>query len=67
MPAYKDNWEETRKRYEAYWEKDYVDRCMLAMTIPDLQREAKLTLVSSVSIVEGGYHDVTLRSASPVK
>ena len=33
-------------------------------TIPDLQREAKLTLVSSVSIVEGGYHDVTLRSGS---
>ena len=37
------------------------------ITIPDLQREAKLTLVSAVSIVEGGYHDVTLRSASPVK
>ena len=37
------------------------------ITIPDLQRDAKLTLVSSVSIVEGGYHDVTLRSASPVK
>ena len=36
-------------------------------TIPDLQREAKLTLVSSVSIVEGGYHDVTLRSATPTK
>ncbi len=35
--------------------------------IPDLQREAKLTLVSSVSIVEGGYHDVTLRNASNVK
>ena len=34
------------------------------ITIPDLQREAKLTLVSSVSIVEGGAHDVTLRSAS---
>jgi len=31
-------------------------------TIPDLQRDAKLTLVSSVSIVEGGAHDVTLRS-----
>ncbi len=31
-------------------------------TIPDLQRDAKLTLVSSVSIVEGGYHDVTLRN-----
>ncbi len=36
-------------------------------TIPDLQRDAKLTLVSSVSIVEGGAHDVTLRSASPAK
>jgi len=32
------------------------------ITIPDLQREAKLTLVSSVSIVEGGAHDVTLRN-----
>ena len=37
------------------------------ITIPDLQREAKLQLVSSVSIVEGGAHDVTLRSTSPVK
>ena len=32
------------------------------LTIPDLQREAKLTVVSSTSIVEGGYHDVTLRT-----
>ena len=37
------------------------------LTIPDLQREAKLTLVSSVSIVEGGAHDVTLRSTSTAK
>ncbi len=37
------------------------------ITLEDLQREAKLTLVSSVSIVEGGYHDVTLRSTNPVK
>ena len=37
------------------------------LTIPDLQKNAKLTLVSSVSIVEGGYHDVTLRSASTAK
>ena len=35
--------------------------------IPDFQENAKLTLVSSVSIVEGGYHDVTLRSSNPVK
>ncbi len=37
------------------------------LNIPDLQKEAKLTLVSSVSIVEGGAHDVTLRSTSSVK
>ena len=42
--------------------------CNVGVTnIPDLQREAKLTLVSSVSIVEGGAHDVTLRSTSTVK
>ena len=34
------------------------------LSIPDLQREAKLTVVSSTSIVEGGYHDVTLRTTS---
>ena len=36
-------------------------------TIPDLQRDAKLTLVSSVSIVEGGAHDVTLRASNQAK
>ena len=42
--------------------------CNVGVTnIPDLQRDAKLTLVSSVSIVEGGAHDVTLRSTSNVK
>ena len=30
--------------------------------ISDLQKNAKITLVSATSIVEGGYHDVTLRS-----
>ena len=37
------------------------------ITIPDLQREAKLTLVSATSIIEGGAHDVTLRSTNGVK
>ncbi len=32
-----------------------------AITIPELQEKAKMTLVSATSIVEGGYHDVTLR------
>ena len=36
-------------------------------TIPDLQRDAKITPVSSVSIVEGGAHDVTLRSTAQGK
>lgn len=33
-------------------------------TIPDLQRDAKLTVVSATSIVEGGAHDVILREGS---
>ena len=33
-------------------------------TIPDLQRDAKLTLVSATSIVEGGSHDVMLKTSS---
>ncbi len=37
------------------------------INIPDFQKGAKLTLVSSVSIVEGGYHDVTLRSGPSSK
>lgn len=35
-----------------------------ALSIAELQEKAKLTLVSSTSIVEGGYHDVTLRTTS---
>ena len=31
------------------------------LNIPDLQKNAKITLVSSTSIVEGGAHDVVLR------
>ncbi|MBE6599677.1 MAG: IMP dehydrogenase [Ruminococcaceae bacterium] len=34
------------------------------LNIPDLQKNAKLTLVSATSIVEGGYHDVMLRNTS---
>ena len=38
-----------------------------ALTIPELQQKAKLTLVSSVSIVEGGAHDVVLKESSSNK
>ena len=42
--------------------------CNVGVTnLPDLQKDAKITLVSSVSIVEGGYHDVTLRSTNTGK
>ena len=34
------------------------------VNIPDLQKNAKITLVSSTSIVEGGYHDVMLKTAN---
>ena len=34
-----------------------------ALTIPELQQKARLTLVSGVSIVEGGAHDVVLRAS----
>ncbi len=32
--------------------------------IPDLQKNARITLVSATSIVEGGHHDVILKSAN---
>lgn len=34
------------------------------LTIPDLQEKAKITLVSSTSIIEGGYHDVMLKNST---
>lgn len=34
------------------------------LTIPELQKNAKITLVSATSIVEGGYHDVMLKTAN---
>ena len=35
-----------------------------ALTIPELQDKAKITLVSATSIVEGGAHDVVLKDSS---
>jgi len=36
------------------------------INIPDLQKNAKLTLVSATSIIEGGAHDVTLKTAHTI-
>ena len=38
-----------------------------ALTIPELQKNAKLTLVSATSIVEGGAHDVIQKDTSSNK
>ena len=35
-----------------------------ALTIPELQKKAKITLVSATSLVEGGAHDVLLKDSS---
>ncbi|CAB1243534.1 MAG: IMP dehydrogenase [Oscillospiraceae bacterium] len=37
-----------------------------ALTIPELQEKAKLTLVSATSIVEGGAHDVILKDQTNI-
>lgn len=36
-----------------------------ALTIPELQRKAKIQLVSATSIIEGGAHDVLLKDQTP--
>ena len=38
-----------------------------AITIPELQEKAKLTLVSATSIIEGGAHDVVLKDSNAAK
>ena len=38
-----------------------------ALSLPELREKAKITLVSAVSIVEGGAHDVQLKDTSNVK
>ncbi len=38
-----------------------------ALNIPEMQEKAMITLVSSVSIVEGGAHDVVLKDSAAVK
>ena len=38
-----------------------------AITIPELQQNARITLVSATSIVEGGAHDVLLKNSSQIK
>ena len=34
------------------------------LSLPDLEKNAKITLVSSTSIIEGGAHDVILKESN---
>ena len=52
------------KRQTLYKVKSTMCNCG-ALSIPELQQKAKLTVVSSTSIVEGGSHDVVLKNATP--
>ena len=38
-----------------------------ALSIPELQEKAKITLVSPVTIQEGSAHDVTVRNTTSVQ
>lgn len=33
IPKYKENWEESKKRFEAFWNKEYIDRCCLSIRL----------------------------------
>jgi IMP dehydrogenase len=37
-----------------------------ALTIPELQQKARITLVSSTSIIEGGAHDVLVKDSNTI-
>ena len=48
---------------------EYLDLELLTelAELAELQEKAKITLVSATSIVEGGYHDVTLKNSEQPK
>lgn len=41
---YKENWEETRKHFEAFWNRSFLERCNLAIAIPKRQETGFGTL-----------------------
>lgn len=36
---YKENWEEAKKRFDAFWNKEYIDRCCLSIRLPKDNQE----------------------------
>ncbi|MFQ7774474.1 MAG: IMP dehydrogenase, partial [Anaerotignum faecicola] len=37
------------------------------LSIPELQEKAKITVISTTSLVEGGAHDVLLKDSAQIK
>jgi len=44
---YKENWEKAKERYDAFWNKDYIDRCCLAIRIRKEENREPLILPRS--------------------
>lgn len=51
----KDNWEETKKHFEAFWAKDYEGRCNLALRIPCTSFRAEEILSVKAETLEESY------------
>jgi hypothetical protein len=54
---YKENWEETKKRMDAFWNKEYIDRCCLAIKLYNKNPE-QLILPKSDYTTEERRNDV---------
>lgn len=49
---YKDNWEETKRHFQAFWSKDYEKRCCLSLRICDKENASKDFPIKASSLEE---------------
>ena len=52
MIKYKENWEETKKRMDAFWNKEYIDRCCLSIRVQKNNPEPLILPRSEYSLEE---------------
>ena len=55
---YKENFEETKKRMDAFWNKEYIDRCCLSITFPKNNQSEPLILPKEHYTLEESRTDV---------
>ena len=53
MIKYKENWEDTQKRMDAFWAKDYIDRCCLSIRLYNQAKEPLVLPKADYSAEEG--------------